>query len=317
MKKTLAHGFAIAALASAFCAQPAQSQGISFQVKKPAQPITLAAPFTLEMDLFYPPGYSVNMDSSSLSLENFEIIKVKRRVSDQTPEKVRETVSFTAVPFDLGVSTFPALLWTLSAPDSPSTATAKSPELPLEILPFAKSDEKNPGIIDIRPPYSPVNYPLIIILLLLAAILAAAAYYLKKKKYRAGAGLITTDTRPPEVIALSELDAALKLWEGKHIKEFYNRLADIMRDYITRRFNIHAHNYTTADLCRQMRAADMNKALIAPVREFFNSCDIVKFAKHIPAGPEKDADTALFRRIIAETTPKAAPVQLNEKAALK
>ena len=302
MKKLL-----LLALCLAAASQLHAEGGTAVTVKKPQDKITLAMPFTVEMEASCPDGFTLTPDSTTLSNDDFETVTIKASKPASAAGQTKQTFKFTVMPFAIGTATFPAVSWLLTGP-SASSSTVQSPELPLNINP-SPDGGKNQDIADIRPPWSPFNYWLLLIALVLLAGGYALYRYLNREKFYAQALAARQDNRPPEVIAFEALDKLLssQLWEDGKAKSFYNSLSDILRDYLTRRTKVLAHNYNTTELCRSLDRKGENRLMVASVRKFLQQCDLVKFAKYLPTGEEKNDCVELLRMIIRQSTPAPAP----------
>lgn len=144
-------------------------------------------------------------------------------------------------------------------------------------------------IRDIKPPLG-LRTPLWLIifrLLLLAAAAYGAYYWYKRYKLlRAQAEPLEPDVPrvPPDQTALEELEKLKNsglVAEGR-IKEFYIALADIIRNYISAEYSIDTLDKTTAEIVGALRARQFDKKLVFDMKDFFDECDLVKFAKYQP-----------------------------------
>jgi hypothetical protein len=143
-------------------------------------------------------------------------------------------------------------------------------------------------------------WPFIILTLLLAA--AAIWYYLKQKRLAANANSQepAQPARPPHEVALEELailEASALVSEGR-IKEFYIALADIVRNYLGSVYGIETLDRTTSEIFSQLRGAVKDLKITMPVRELFDNCDLVKFAKYRPEALECSADLGRARALV-------------------
>jgi hypothetical protein len=89
---------------------------------------------------------------------------------------------------------------------------------------------------------------------------------------------------PPDQTALAEL---LKLKESNllkegRIKEFYIALTDIIRDFISAKYSIATRDRTTAEIYHDLRTKMPDKKALSSIKDFFEICDLVKFAKYRP-----------------------------------
>ena len=136
--------------------------------------------------------------------------------------------------------------------------------------------------------------PFILILIILI-IISCFIYKFIKKKNRKPTQEEIIQSIPPKEYALKQLDEllALNLTEKGHIKEYYDKLSDIIRFYISRTYSVDGMEKTTTELYSMLK----NKITPEQNRELKNyliNCDFVKFAKLIPNQEEikNDFDTA-------------------------
>ena len=169
-------------------------------------------------------------------------------------------------------------------------------------------------IRDIKPPLAPPLWPFLLWGVVLAAAAALIIREVRRRLKSAGAGGGTPeslDLRPPHVRALEALERLGA--EDIPPKEFYIRLSDILRIYLEGRFGIPAMFLTTQDLNRRMREAEMDRAVVSPVKDLFERADLVKFAKFMPEKRERDGDLGIARDIILKTAPPEPPAKSIDK----
>lgn len=85
---------------------------------------------------------------------------------------------------------------------------------------------------------------------------------------------------PPHKVAMKAIgELKSKVSETEEgLKEYYDRLTDIVRTYIQSRFGIDAREMTTPQLLRALTESE-NEIALHEVRELFETADLVKFAK--------------------------------------
>lgn len=124
----------------------------------------------------------------------------------------------------------------------------------------------------------------------LILLVALCCVFFRRKKIEAIA-----PPPPPHVVALNALHALVAddLIEKGDTMGFYNRIQDILRNYIEGRFDIHAPERTTEEFMEELRnMADSPVVQYQKLLEtFLRHCDLVRFAAHIP---EKDEIQATF-----------------------
>ncbi|HVA67510.1 MAG TPA: hypothetical protein VNK24_11405 [Elusimicrobiota bacterium] len=203
---------------------------------------------------------------------------------------------------------------------APATARFASPPILIDVA--APTLPQNAEPRDIKAPRSagPPLWPWLV----LAAVLATgyALYRAFSKKNAADPkNDRPVDSRPPEVIAESDLNALQKsgLWElGRH-KDFYSALTDILKRYIERRFGFAAPRMTTVEIFRALRRADLDRGILGKLKEVSDRADLVKFAKIPPGADWGPSDVVSAIEIVRGTTPQppepSAPGQETRTAA--
>lgn len=125
--------------------------------------------------------------------------------------------------------------------------------------------------------------PFLVVLIALIIIIYLVYKFIKKRN-RIPTQEEIIQSIPPKEYALKQLDelVALNLIEKGHIKEYYDKLSDIIRFYISRTYSVDGMEKTTTELYSMLK----NKITPEQNRELKNyliNCDFVKFAKLIPA----------------------------------
>jgi hypothetical protein len=135
----------------------------------------------------------------------------------------------------------------------------------------------------------------------LAASLLATAVFLLRRKRQGGPVLVRL---PAHEIAYRDLERLIaEDLPGKgEIKQFYQRVSDILRRYIENRFGLHAPEQTTeeflAALGSDAKLAPGHKSLL---KNFLQHCDLVKFAKHEPTTADIQKTFDGCKNFIGET----------------
>lgn len=175
----------------------------------------------------------------------------------------------------------------------------KTKALPIEVT--SVIDPKNPpqdiagikGIIKFR--HGILWYIPFFIALIILIILGYFIYKFIKNKNRKPTPEEIIQAIPPKEYALKQLNdlAAEDLTTKGLIKEYYDRLSDIIRFYLKRVYSVDTMEKTTTELYQMLKdkiAPEYNRE----IKNYLQNCDFVKFAKLIPPDEEtkKDFDTA-------------------------
>jgi hypothetical protein len=169
----------------------------------------------------------------------------------------------------------------------------------LAAVPDAKDIRDIKGVepvpADLRPYYAVAGVLL---------LLAVAVWLLRRWRRRPERVAPAAPPPPPHEIAakaLADLARRRLPQEGLFV-EHYTTLAAIVRTYIEQRFAVRAPEMTTEEFLvtsqRDARLAGGHRTILG---EFLRECDLVKFARHVPAVVDGERALAAASRFVAET----------------
>jgi hypothetical protein len=117
------------------------------------------------------------------------------------------------------------------------------------------------------------------------------------------------DTRPPELVALDELQriAALHLPTQRRFTEHYDLVTDALRRYLVQGFNVPALDLTTTELRQTLRHGPLDAQGQATLLRLLDEADLVKFANVEPdfAAASRLPDVA--KEFVLAVTPVTRP----------
>lgn len=149
-------------------------------------------------------------------------------------------------------------------------------------------DAKPTGVRDIKGPLAPFSPNYGLIAAIAAAIALAAFAIISYIRYRS-----RVPPRSPYEIAVAELaDAKAFLASSSDIKAYYVKVSDCIRKYIENVFDLRAPEMTTQEFLYSLQAAgQLPPEYKELLKEFMEACDLVKFARYVPA--QKEAESVL------------------------
>lgn len=157
---------------------------------------------------------------------------------------------------------------------------------------FTMEVDTTRGPTDIKMPYdAPVTLkevtPWILGTILVAGLIFFIIYYISRRKRNLPVFTLPAKPKvPPHVIALRELDRIKdeKLWQKDKIKEYYSQVTYVLRNYIEKRFDIQAMEYTSEETLSAFmsRGSLISEKSMANLRQILTLADLVKFAKYKP-----------------------------------
>ncbi len=154
-----------------------------------------------------------------------------------------------------------------------------------------------------------------VILLLLGAAVYGVVRWLQARGKRLGDLFRPAPPQPPHVAAIRALEALhhQKLWQNNKHKQYYSGLTDILRTYISGRWEIGAMEMTTDEIVAAMRGIELPDKAAMDLVEILRNGDLVKFAKDTPDAEQNEADYLKTYYFVEETKPEeTAEATLDE-----
>ena len=280
---------------------------LTVHVRLDKDKITIAETILLQFKAAIDQKYEVQMPQVGAELQNFGILdweNLGNRLDENN--NVVSTYEYHLEPFLSGNYQLPA--FTFEFTDANSIAEKKytlaTEPIDIEVTSLLGQDRENLAIADIEDvvdmPRRTSFWPVWI--LVACALITAAFLWLFLRRKRAIQ--LVRIFKPAHEIAYARLKALVKddpVAAGK-IKEFYERISDILRHYIEHRFNLRAPERTTEEFLAEPAVADVfgetDKKML---EEFLTHCDLVKFAKHDPTHQQIQRTFDLVRQFIEKT----------------
>lgn len=276
----------------------------------------------LTVDVSYP----ANIDVTLPAAEGLDFAPFEVRDAVVTPQPLangRKVVRYTVrlAAYDTGKQIIPPLKVDYKSGDK-TTQTAQSAPIPIEVErayaapqppPQQQSQQPpQPTVPDIKPIKEPGDVPTPPWMYAAAgaaalAVVLVIGFGVRALVRRLRQRVIVPTT--PHGIALASLDAlvAANLPAQGQMKAHYERLAEILRTYLSQRFDLAVLEHTTAEVVALMRERNFEDALRTDVRLVLDEADLVKFAKlQVPV--EKAFAQCHAVRTIVERTIPAPPV---------
>ena len=233
-----------------------------------------------------------------------DTLKTVRKRRGTAPVKYNIEGGILVTSFDEGVYDLAPTALLKVSPDGASDTLVFEPErlevwtMPVDTATFVPHDIK-----------AQIGYPLTfkelipyILGVMLLAILIIAICYLVRF-YRRRRDPEHARREPAHIIALRKLDQYRgdKMWEASKQKAFYSGITDVLREYISARYEFGAMEMTTAEIFSRMKSTDAPAELLAQVQELFERADFVKFAKFVASEQDNASALPLAVRFVTET----------------
>jgi len=113
---------------------------------------------------------------------------------------------------------------------------------------------------------------------------------------------------PPDDTALEEFDqiAEARLLDRGELSEYYRRIGEILRGYLTRRFDVPASALTPRELEARLEATSMSKLAARQAVATLEQCHSVQFAGYEPARERAEADLSAALEVVRLTSGSAS-----------
>ena len=285
-------------------AAPAQAGGVRIEVEADRKTVTVGDPITITIRLFHPPEVRITSFEPERFLGDLALLERKTGETKTLQDgRVQESRVLRVARYKIGASRVPSI------EASFVDAAGKEGKVATPPVPFAvgsilqegdtrTADIKNPAVMTVRRLWP-------FILAAAAAIVLAAVWMWRRRSRRAlpRAEAPAAAPRPAHEVAYAEMERLLSsgLLESGQVKRFYIELAEILRRYVEARFGVETFERTTAEIMEALRLARLPMKGMALTAEFFGACDMVKFAKHVPAPEETRATVEVAYRLVDET----------------
>ncbi len=111
---------------------------------------------------------------------------------------------------------------------------------------------------------------------------------------------------PPYEMAMGQLSSMSlqKSWSNLSPKAYYTELTDVLRHYLSARFEIDAAEMTSSEILKSLGSIAVSTDLETDIREVLQLSDLVKFAKTTPKEERMRADYDRMRNFVEQTKPE-------------
>jgi hypothetical protein len=242
---------------------------------------------TLDIRVMHGPGVGVAPPAFEKSLGTFEVYASTTFPTESRADQ--QTQHFQAVlqNFTTGPQLLPGLELTYMDA-SGRVGHLHTPDLhvSIEMVPPGPKDRGDiRGILGVLGPVAASPWWWLI----LAALAVGGGVWFWTKRRKQIQGPPPPPPIPADELALDQLRELLASGrtDAARVKEFYIALSDILRAYLENGFHCPALERTTGELMRDLRKrSDFNVNALMQLQDILEECDLVKFAKFRPEGPE-------------------------------
>lgn len=242
-------------------------------------------PYTLS--IIVPRNAVVTFPRPDSGFGSFEVKSFQEKTVKNTYANNAKKVEgvYLLAAYDLGNFTIPTM--NVSIQDGTSKRSIVFPPLEVTVREVSANAADKGDIRDVKPPFS-IPYPWKLIAAVLAglaifsAIIFALIRYFKRKK---------AVDEPQVVIQLEPYEEAKRKFESinagsflidEMYKEYYSSVSEVIREYLQKQFRMDALEMTTSELLVATKSFKLTWETQDTFRQWLQSADLVKFAKHFP-----------------------------------
>ena len=281
-----------------------KKDGVQLTIAVDHRVVQVAQPIHLEMTVQAPPGVSIKFPENVSTLGSFQIVDTQQQFDVPLGDDRLWKQVYTLESLTSGKNEIPPIKVSFDDRRSltPVSDVISSAPVELEITSLLEGQVDPTKFRDIKgaialqsvtkPKSDWVLYGISAGGIALLATVALLFWHRRRQKHTpAGWALIQ----------LAQLEQRNLLAAGEtHI--FYCCLTDIIRHYIEDRFGYHAPTQTTSEFLSAVQREDLlcDKHQ-APLQEFLQVADMVKFACHCPSGDEATAAIGKARQFVHDT----------------
>ena len=291
---------------------------LTVHVRADKATMTIADTVLLELEAAIEPGYEVGMPKVDKVLESFGIVDWDNLGDKLDPNNcVVSTYRYRLEPFLSGTYPIPTFTFEFHDANSPEDNKYELTTEPIDIEVTSLLGEQRAElkIDDIEDVLEMPRQASFVWVWILSAVPVAAAIglwlYLRGKRIKE----LVRIFKPAHEIAYERLRALVKedlVGAGK-IKEFYERISDILRHYIEHRFSLRAPERTTEEFLAELANTEVLPAAEKQrLGEFLKHCDLVKFAKHNPTTQQIQETFDLVKDFIEKTKSDERKVDVTD-----
>ncbi|MHC4475650.1 MAG: BatD family protein [Planctomycetota bacterium] len=270
--------------------------------------ITIAETLLVEFETALGPGFELQMPKVSPELlKDFGIVdwqSLGSRLDENN--SVVSTYQYRLEPFLSGTYQIPSFTFDFHDVNDPENKKHEliTDAIDIEVTSLLGEDREKLTIADIEDVVEMPAAPSYWWAWTTGAVIIVAAgtllwYWRSKRQAK-----LVRILRPAHEIAYDRLRALVKddLVNAGRIKEFYERVSDILRHYIEHRFDLRAPERTTEEFLIELQWTDaLGESDKQDLGEFLSHCDLVKFARHSPTAEQIQRTFDLVKAFIEKT----------------
>ena len=283
--------------------------------------MTIAETFVLEFEAAIETGFEVQMPKVDEVLANFGIVDWDN-MGDKLDEENRvvSRYRYRLEPFLSGTFAIPAFTFEFHDVSNPEEKKYELMSEPIEVEVSSLLGEQRAELViaDIENVVEMPKRTSYAWLWVLGAVVVLSGFGILLYKRRKRVIELVRIFKPAHEVAYERLRLLVKddLIEKGNIKEFYERISNILRHYIEDRFNLRAPERTTEEFLVELATTEvLGEPDKADLGEFLKLSDLVKFAKHKPSTEQIQKTFDLVKSFIEKTKSEEKKIDVTEQVA--
>ena len=289
---------------------PPLPAGVEIRVMAQPQKATVGDPIQISLEITLPKGYQATLPKLGNQLGDFAILEYDPGPSVPAPAgsspsppagpapsdaaPVLHQAQIVAALYRTGEFEFPPIQITLRTPDGKGINAASQP---VKIQIQSVLTDKEPQLKALKKQaeiQEPVRWLLWLSLVILLLILVSLAWWMYQRRKRTSFQMPAGAQIDPLFLAEADLRDLIGrgLLESGFIKQFYVRLADIVKRIVEAGYAIQTVEKTTSEIMEELHlnsAANQAVEDLRRIESVLFECDLVKFAKYVPSKVENDS----------------------------
>jgi len=297
---------------------PARSGQVEIGITVDRRNVSIGDPVAIAIRLVHPADVRVTSFDTERPLAGMALLDRRSGEPEKLPDgRLQETHLLRVARYEVGQTQIPSFEATFVDAGGKEGKVATEP-VPISVTTILAQGDSRPA--DIKSPAVMPERPLWPWLSAAAVVAAVIAFWLlRRRRARPIEGVAAAPTGPPRPAhetAYAELERLLSsgLLDKGQVKRFYIELAEILKRYFAARFGVDTFERTTSEILEALRLVRLPVHALTATADFFAACDMVKFAKYVPAPDETRATVERAYRLIDETKVREAPVPSVESA---
>jgi hypothetical protein len=268
------------------------AQEIKVNANLDTSSIEIGEQVDLFIELTHAGNYSVEWTNLSDSISGLEIVDRSLIDTLKVDDKLTKSQKIVLTSFDSGYYVIPPLQFSYSRTDDTTEHVIETEPLLLEVNMISVDTTKS--IRDIkdlkRIPFGWQDALPYIYGVLGLMLLGLLIYFIFQKVKKPEKAEKIIPQRPAHEIALEALQnlSDEKLWQNGYNKEYHSRLSDIIREFISNKWSLHAMELTTDEILMLNPIKNQSPQQFEHLKKMLQLADLVKFAKADPLGIENE-----------------------------